>query len=267
MDPDKLHPTLREMIEPDTVAKGLREGTPVPTELPVIVRYRAATPRSARAQAAPAGWSFELTNSTAMTVDLQELGQLTEDPNVALVWPDLPVYALLNDSVPVIRAPEVWSLGYAGRGVTIAIIDTGIDSEHPDLVGRVIDQKDFTGEGPGDGNGHGTHVASIAAGSGAASQGRYRGVAPEASLLAVRVLGSNGSGRQSNVMAGIEWAIERGAKIINLSLGGPPEPGDGTDALSAQVDAAVRAGVVCVVAAGNSGPSARTVGSPGSAHR
>lgn len=266
MDPSKLHPTLRAQVESLSAAREPTAGAVEDATLDVIVRYRSTAARSLETSGPPPTQEFDLINASAVTVDLKQLGDLTDDPNVAVVWADLPVYALLDVSVPLIHTPDVWEMGYTGSGVRVAIVDTGVDAQHPDLVGRVVDEKDFTGEGAGDGNGHGTHVAGIVAGSGAASDGKYRGVAPDALILSARVLGSGGSGQQSWVMAGIEWAVERGVKVINMSLGGPPEPGDGTDALSAQVDAAVRAGVVCCVAAGNSGRSGNsTVGSPGAA--
>ncbi len=266
MDPTKLHPTLRAQVESLSAAREPTAGALEDTALDVIVRYRSTAARSLEASEPPPTQQFDLINASAVTVNLKQLGDLTDDPNVAVVWSDLPVYALLDVSVPLVHAPDVWEMGFTGSGVRVAVVDTGVDAQHPDLVGRVIDAKDFTGEGAGDGNGHGTHVAGIIAGSGAASDGKYRGVAPDALILAARVLGSGGSGQQSWVMAGIEWAVERGVKVINMSLGGPPEPGDGTDALSAQVDAAVRAGVVCCVAAGNSGRAGNsTVGSPGAA--
>lgn len=266
MDPSKLHPTLRAQVESISAARELTEGPPAEVNLDVIVRYRSAAARSLEASGPPPTQEFDLINASAMTVDLRQLDGITEDPNVAVVWSDLPVYALLDESVPLVHAPDVWEMGFTGSGIRVAVVDTGVDGQHPDLVGRVVEEKDFTGEGAGDGNGHGTHVAGIVAGSGAASDGKYRGVAPDALILSARVLGSGGSGQQSWVMAGIEWAVGRGVKVINMSLGGPPEPGDGTDALSAQVDAAVRAGVVCCVAAGNSGRAGNsTVGSPGAA--
>lgn len=109
-------------------------------------------------------------------------------------------------------------------------------------------------------------MAGTIAGNGAKSNGKYVGVAPEASLYIAKVLRANGSGSMSTVMAGIEWAVlEQRVQIINLSLGGSVSC-DGTDALSTLVDEAVRqAGVVVCVAAGNEGPEARTIGSPGCA--
>lgn len=217
--------------------------------------------------AGPAVYRYTLLPAMAIQATSAQIEQLTEDPTVEMVWPDLPVHTMLDVSVPLVRAPRVWEAGFTGQGVTIAIVDTGIDVEHPDFEGRIANTVDYTGEGADDNNGHGTHVASIAAGSGAASDGKYRGVAPEATILAAKVLRGDGRGRQSDVMAGIEWAVQQGAQVINLSLGGPPVPCDGTDALSELVDAAVAAGAVVCVAAGNSGPTQSTIGSPGCARR
>ena len=208
MDPDKLHPTLRTMVEADMGTKSIQEMAQEPKDYPVIVRYRSAVSRSMTANVqGPVTQTFDLINAAAMTVNIVELNDITEDPNVALVWADLPVHTLLDTSVPIIRAPDVWAAGFTGRGVTIAIVDTGVDTEHPDLVGRVAEFKDFTGQGNSDGNGHGTHVASIAAGSGAASDGKYRGVAPDATIIAARVLDSSGSGSQSDAAGLIGGAL------------------------------------------------------------
>lgn len=179
---------------------------------------------------------------------------------------DRKVYASLDRSVPFIGAGKAWKEDLKGRQVRVAIVDTGIDKNHPDLVGRVVATEDFTLEGFVDLSGHGTHVAGIAVGSGKGLEGKYTGVAPEALILAAKVLKTDGSGRMSDVMAGVEWAVELGADIINLSLGAPG-PGDGTDALSEICDAAVSQGVVICVAAGNDGPDRRTIGSPGCARK
>jgi serine protease AprX len=124
----------------------------------------------------------------------------------------------------------------------------------------------FVGGTASDDNGHGTHVASIAAGSGAQSNGKYVGVAPEASLYVAKVLRADGGGSMSGVMAGVEWAVlDQQVQIVNLSLGGTGSC-DGTDALSTLCDEAVtQAGVVMCVAAGNTGPAPQTVGPPGCA--
>lgn len=237
-------------------------------EIRIIVKYRkdVIVPHMIIAGVTPS-YRYRMMPAVAMKAKARDIRALSEDPNVEKVWQDLPVHTCLDVSLPLIGVPRVWSEGgYRGQGIKIAIVDTGIDPDHPDFAGRIAAGKGFTGESYVDDNGHGTHVAGIAAGSGAASGGRYIGIAPEASLYIAKVLLADGSGMMSDVMAGIEWAVEQGVRVIGLSLGGPA-PCDGTDALSETCDAAVEAGVVVCAAAGNQGPGARTVGSPGCARR
>ncbi|WP_052395040.1 S8 family serine peptidase [Kutzneria sp. 744] len=163
-----------------------------------------------------------------------------------------------------IGAPTAWAAGLDGTGVKVAVLDTGIDTGHPDLAGRVVDAANFTSDpDTGDGFGHGTHVASILAGSGAASGGMYRGVADGVQLLNGKVLDSTGYGTESSVMAGMQWAVQAGARIVNMSLGAGAT--DGTDPLSSLVDSlTAQTGVLFVVAAGNDG-AAMQVETPASA--
>ncbi len=175
---------------------------------------------------------------------------------------DGPVRAALATSVPQIGAPTAWSSGLTGKGATVAVLDMGVDTTHPDLKAAVVESRDFSGSGhTGDGwVGHGTHVASIIAGSGAASGAGavHKGVAPDARLLNGKVLDNQGFGTESAVIAGIEWAAERGAKVVNISLGFD-WPG-AEDPVAAAVDRAAARGVLAVVAAGNDGEQgARTV--------
>ncbi|QUQ68718.1 S8 family peptidase [Kutzneria sp. CA-103260] len=152
-----------------------------------------------------------------------------------------------------IGAPAAWAAGLDGAGVKVAVLDTGIDTSHPDLAGRVVDAANFTSDpDTGDGFGHGTHVAAILAGSGAASGGQYRGVADGVQLLNGKVLDNDGYGTESSVMAGMQWAVQAGARIVNMSLGAGVT--DGTDPLSTLLDnLTAQTGVLFVVAAGNDG--------------
>ncbi len=179
----------------------------------------------------------------------------------------------LDESAAQVMATNMWNLGYDGSGITIGIIDTGIDASHPDLQGKVIGWVDFVNgkTTPYDDNGHGTHVASIAAGTGAASNGKYKGMAPPgAKLVGIKVLGGDGSGSISDIINGVDWAVQNkdkyGIKVINLSLGSS-QSSDGTDSLSQAVNNAWDAGIVVCVAAGNSGPDKYTVGSPAAASK
>lgn len=258
-----MKPSYRSSLEE---AASNPETANMPVE--AILCYTSARSRatSQPVSGAAFGYSYSLIPARAVVGTPQAVLTLAADPDVEDVWEDLPVHTMLDVSVPLIRAPQLWDREIEGQGIRVAIIDTGIDAEHPDFEGRLIAVKDFTGEDSlgRDGHGHGTHVASTAAGSGASSGGKYIGVAPAAELLIAKVLRNNGGGSTSDVMAGIDWAVQQGADVINLSLGADIAC-DGTDALSTLCDAAVAQGVVVCVAAGNAGPGAGTVGSPGCA--
>jgi subtilisin family serine protease len=185
--------------------------------------------------------------------------------NVAKVWLDAKVHASLADSTAQIGAPVAWAQGLDGTGVTVAILDTGVDLNHPDLAGQVTQAVSFVpGESANDGNGHGTHTASTIVGTGAASGGVERGVASGAKLLVGKVLGDDGAGDDSWVIAGMEWAAHSGAKVISMSLGGS-DPSDGTDPMSLAVDdLTAQTGALFVIAAGNTGSEAG-LSAPGAA--
>ncbi len=160
--------------------------------------------------------------------------------------------------------------GLIGRNVGICTVDTGVDPQHEQLDnGKVAAFIDYiAGRSVAyDDNGHGTHVAAIAAGdgSGGSAAAAFRGVASGAALYAAKVLDAQGSGAESDVVVGIQWcAAQAGVHVISMSLAALP-PADGKDAMSQAVDAAVAAGKVLVVAAGNDGDEPGTVGSPGAA--
>ena len=182
------------------------------------------------------------------------------------IWLDRRVHAAeLDANLTQIGAPAAWQAGLSGSGVTVAVLDTGIDTTHPDLAGKVTDQANFT-QAPdtGDHLGHGTHVAATIAGTGAAADGQRKGVAFDAALLNAKVLDDTGSGFESGVIAGMEWAAAQHARVANLSLGG--EPTNGSDPLSQALDRlTATTGTLFVVAAGNAGPDPQTISSPGAA--
>jgi serine protease AprX len=160
---------------------------------------------------------------------------------------------------------------YSKNDVVAAVVDTGIDGTHVDLDGgKIIAWHDEIAPAttvPYDDNGHGTHVSATLAGTGEGNSA-YRGVAPAAALVGVKVLNAAGSGTDAQVIAGLNWVVTNraayGIEIVNMSLGGDG-CSNGTDALSAAVNAAVAAGLVVVVAAGNDGPASCTISSPAAA--
>ena len=176
---------------------------------------------------------------------------------LAASLPGGPGETMLENSAPHVGSERAAELGYTGRGVMVAVIDTGVDASHPDLAGRVSGGHNFVGGGePSDTNGHGTQVAGIIAADGAAS-----GVAPGATIVPYKVSEDGESVASETIARAISMASADGADIINISLGIPIR----NSAIDAAVAEAVRGGAVVVVAAGNDGPGASTIGSPGSA--
>ncbi len=221
----------------------------------------------------------------AIEVKGTEIPNLLAVPGVKAVYPDVEYTTTavdegividtdayspsMLDSAPFIGSNDAWDAGFTGEGVTVAVIDTGVDYTHPDLAHAfgeykgwdlVDNNNDPQETPPGDSRGgstvHGTHVAGTVA-----ANGLIKGVAPDATLLAYRVLGPGGSGSTENVVAGIERAVQDGADVMNLSLGNTLNSPDW--ATSIALDWAMAEGVVAVTSNGNSGPNNWTVGSPG----
>lgn len=168
-----------------------------------------------------------------------------------------------------IHCDQVYSMGITGRGIGVAVLDTGIFL-HEDLKDRVKGFADFVRrkDRPYDDNGHGTHVAAMIGGSGASMEGKYRGVAPGCSIISVKVLDHRGNGYASDVLSGLRWIRSHkeflGIRIVNISVGSLSKR-DMTEnsALVKGVNAAWDDGLVVVVAAGNHGPGPMTVTTPG----
>ncbi|NED99676.1 S8 family serine peptidase [Phytoactinopolyspora halotolerans] len=228
----------------------------------------------------------DLLNGVAMTVAESDVDRLADLPGVHSVAREQRLRALTDISVELIGAPDVWDRTdpggspARGAGTTVAVLDTGVDYTHHSLgegfgaEHKVVDGYDFVNDDgdPMDDNGHGTHVAGVIAGEGGGSSDgggatdsdhEVLGVAPDASISAYKVLDAGGGGWESDIIAGLEAAVDPAnphrADVVNLSLGGP---GDGSDPIGRAATAAAERGVVVVAAAGNAGPGAQTVLSP-----
>ncbi|MER5963236.1 S8 family serine peptidase [Streptomyces sp. NPDC002057] len=247
-------------------------------ELPLIVTYggkgartaAAATPRGAetvRPLPSIGGAAVTATDPAAFWRDFTaRTAPNSRAAAPAKVWLDGRVKAAMAESNAQIGTPKAWEAGLTGKGVKVAVLDSGADLAHPDLAGRVAESKSFiAGEEVADRNGHGTHVASTVGGSGAGSEGKEKGVAPGATLAVGKVLSDAGSGSESEIIAGMEWAAKDiDAKIVSMSLGSR-EPSDGTDPMAQAVNAlTAETGALFVIAAGNSGAPG-SIGSPGAA--
>jgi serine protease AprX len=253
--------------------------------LPVIVQMRlprgAPTP-VAHSQAATtalgllrqngrAGSSLGIVGGASGHLNAVAIRALTNNPNVAAIYEDVVIPraavsdANLATAYPAeVNAPPAWLQNTTGAGVTVAVLDSGINPD-PDLAARILTSVNFaeplTSPDPG---GHGTHVAGIIAGDGTKSAGQYIGVAPHANLVDVRVINGAGNASASSVIAGIQWTVANaslyGIRVVNLSLGGLPVTDYEHDPVAAAVEIAWLRGLVVVTAAGNSGIAVDTPG-------
>ncbi len=175
----------------------------------------------------------------------------------------------MDQARQAIRCDEPAYLGLTGRGVGVAVLDTGI-YPHGDFGRRITAFFDVLRhrEEPYDDNGHGTHISAIIGGDGSASGGRYRGIAPGCSIISVKVLDSKGGGFASDVLTGLRWIRENrerfGIRVVNISVGSYSKRNMNENSVLVRgVDAAWDDGMVVVVAAGNNGPGPMTVTTPG----
>ncbi|MFC0558324.1 S8 family peptidase [Halalkalibacter alkalisediminis] len=200
---------------------------------------------------------------------------LTSCDHIKKIYLNREVHALLDTAVISANARNIVrnQTELTGRGITVAVIDTGI-YPHRDLGGRIVDFVDFINHRtePYDDNGHGTHCAGDVAGDGSSTSGVYIGPAPSANVVGIKVLNKMGSGSLETVMQGVEWCINYNAtqpenriQVINMSLGSQAQPYENAsdDPMVQIVEKAWESGIVVCVAAGNEGPEARTIASPG----
>lgn len=202
------------------------------------------------------GWSL-------VEIDDDLIDALVNLPGVEIIHDDMQVGLCLEESTPKTQAPDLWKMGYDGRGVRVGIIDTGIDPDHPAVRGRIVAAKDFTGgDYPHDGHGHGTHVAGIIGGAEAPNVG----MAPGCSFIVAKALTDDGWGYMSWILDAMEWCASQGAAVISMSLGAQDVTGC-KDAMAEMTNSLADEGIVMSIAAGNSGPSPRTIGTPGCAEK
>ncbi|MDQ4024478.1 MAG: S8 family peptidase [Actinomycetota bacterium] len=207
------------------------------------------------------------------------LDELHADPSVRSVTRDDPIAfeGAADDGTShrlqkIVRSERLWAEGIDGSGTTVALLDTGVYADHPDLAGRVVACADLTHEAGtqahcADTFGHGTFMAGLIAGDGTASNGKHTGAAPAARLVSVKAAGFDGATDVSTVLAGIQWIVAHkdvyGIRVMNLSLGTDSSQDYRLSPLNHAVERAWASGIVVVVSAGNSGPSAATVMKPG----
>jgi subtilisin family serine protease len=241
-----------------------------------VVKFRPGLAASSRAQIARSAGATIASRIKALDVDVlafpatvlskkgaeATLNALKQNPNVIYAEPNYiykadftpndPGYAQ-QWAWPKIQAPQAWDVTQGSSSAIIAVVDTGISLNHPDLDGKIVAGYDFVDNDttPMDGNGHGSHVSGTAAAETNNATGGA-GLCPGCSLMPVRVLDNNGSGTLTNVANGIIWAADHGAKVINMSLGGSA----GSTTLQNAVDYAWNKGVFLSCAAGNSNTSA-----------
>jgi subtilisin family serine protease len=262
---DRLDPRLFDVTQLIEFGYDQRRG-----DLPLILTgARSGQAAIGAAHAVPGGTALRVAKGdlraawTGLSATLGTTPRSATGSATQKLWLDGLRRPVLRRSVPQIGAPAAWAAGLTGAGVTVAVLDTGIDATQADLVGQVTAAQDFTGSGDTrDSVGHGTHVASTIAGTGAAPGG-YRGVASGARLVAAKVCTEYCF--ESAILDGIQWSVDQGARIVNLSLGGGDSPEEdlveaAVNRLSAERD------VLFVAAAGNDGVFGdHTVSSPASA--
>ena len=211
----------------------------------------------------------------AARISQKVLEKLRHHQHVAVIEEDIPIHASLTESGPQINGDRSYHTGYTGTGINVAVLDTGIDTDHPDLQDSLVWEECFLSEapcpktgvsrasGPGsaeDNNGHGSHVAGIIT----SDNETYRGVAPDAGIVAIKILDSGGNGSLSDLVAGLDWVADNhqtyNIRIVNMSLGSFVYEGicDAQGQSLADAANAVKAAdIVLFAASGNDGAESR----------
>lgn len=247
-----VSPANEEQLSPE-------KGGPPDGLVKVLIGFKEKPGASQQAMVRGVGgkikYTYHIVDAIAASIPEKAIEALRKNPNVTHVELDIKVYALDTElesswGVKHIGAGIVHDFENRGAGVNVAIIDSGIDYAHPDLAANYAGGWDFVNDDddPMDDDGHGTHVAGTVAAED--NDIGVVGVAPEASLYALKVLGPNGSGSYSDVIAAIDWCVVNSIRVTNNSYGSSGDPGN---TVKAAFDNSEAAGVLHVAAAGNSG--------------
>lgn len=217
-------------------------------------------------------YKLPMINSYVIEVEEEQLDNLRSREGLIALELDTHITAQMNRVSEIIESQWAHEHGYFGKGVGVAIVDTGI-ALHKDFIeggNRVVAFVDFINQRtePYDDNGHGTHVAGIIGGNGFSSKGKYKGVAPECNFIGVKVLDHRGDGNISDVLAGLQWVMDNrkryNIRIVNISVGTSSKDNLDENSLLVQgVNAVWDHGIVVVVAAGNNGPGPMSISTPG----
>lgn len=213
-------------------------------------------------------YKIPLINAIVIEIDENNLDSLKELKCLKTVFQNTHITMQMDTARKTVNANIVQENGYTGKGIGIAILDTGISPNNDFLYpqNRILAFKDFINNKakPYDDNGHGTHVAGIAGGSGINSNGKYRGIAPDCNFIGVKVLNNEGKGNASDVLAGLQWVMDNkekyNIKVANLSIG--TSNTSSNDPLVKAVENMWDRGVIITIAAGNDGPKKHTISSP-----
>ncbi len=217
-------------------------------------------------------YKLPMIDSYVMEVDEQLLDVIKAMEGLLNYELDTQIKAQMNRVTDVIEAHWAHEQGYFGKGIGVAVVDTGV-ALHKDFIEggrRITAFADFINHrsDPYDDNGHGTHVSGIIGGNGYSSKGKYMGIAPECNIIGIKVLDKRGDGNISDVLAGLQWIIDNRKKynirIVNISVGTSSKDSLDENSLLVQgVNAVWDSGIVVVVAAGNNGPGPMSISTPG----
>ena len=213
-------------------------------------------------------YKLPLINSLVIEIEEENIDKLKSLKCLKTVFQNTHITMQMDSARDIVNANMAQEKGYTGKGIGIAILDTGIspinDFSYP--KNRIIAFKDFINgkTSPYDDNGHGTHVSGIAGGNGTNSNGKYKGIATECNFIGVKVLNKEGKGNASDVLAGLQWIVDNkekyNIKIINLSIG--TNNTSSNDPLVKAVENLWDNGIIVTIAAGNEGPKKFTISSP-----